>query len=90
MKICICTVRDKVVGNFGGPLGFVSFGQAERWFGDECKDGEMAKHRDDYELYHIGTQDTDTGVIDPLAVPQLMQRGSDVVRDELAARRHQA
>lgn len=89
MKIVICSVRDKVVGNFGGPLGFVSFGQAERWFGDECREGDMAKHRTDFEMYHIGEQDSDTGVITAEPVPRLVARGEAFVAvpDELAQRR---
>lgn len=63
----ICT-RDIVANVYGPPVMVHHIGQAIRTFGDECRRKEpgnvLAQHPEDFELWHIGEFDDNTGSID--------------------------
>lgn len=63
MKRNICAVRDRQMAAFGQPIFVPTTGIAIRSFADEINNpqSEMHKHPDDYDLYHLGTFDDDTG-----------------------------
>lgn len=67
----ICAVRDRQLDAFLRPFTAESIGQAQRAFTDEVnrKDSDMYKHPEDYELFQIGTFDTNTGEIQATAKP---------------------
>lgn len=69
MKMKIVATRD-VVGNvFSQPQFVVSVGMAIRSFGDACQNTQdptniLAKHPGDFELWHLGEYDDETGTFD--------------------------
>lgn len=69
MKMQIIATRDIVANVFGQPVQTPHIGQAIRSFGDECRrkvEGNvLAAHPEDFELWHIGEYDDNTGSIDP-------------------------
>lgn len=56
MKLEIFAVKDRALDAFMRPWFAQSTGQAMRMFTDEINNpqGEMNKHPDDYDLWHIG------------------------------------
>lgn len=56
-------IRDRALGAFMRPWVAQTIGQAVRMFQDECDNtqGEINKHPDDYDLYHIGLFEDQTG-----------------------------
>lgn len=70
MKMQICAFHDRAPNLFGQPIFVVAIGQALRAFSDELHREEgnnaMNQHPHDYTAWHIGTYDTDTGVITPI------------------------
>lgn len=65
MRHIICAVRDRQLDAFMRPFTAATTGQAMRAFMDEVNrpDSEMHKHPEDYELYHLGDFDDDTGAL---------------------------
>lgn len=61
--IKVVAVRDRKLGAFLRPFTVPSLGVAIRGFQDELNrpDGEMHKHPDDYDLYHLADFNEDTG-----------------------------
>lgn len=81
MKLEIFAVRDRQLDAYMQPWCAQSKGQAIRMFTDEVnnKDGQLYKHADDYDLYHIGTFEQQTGVITMQgAGPQQVAIGANV------------
>lgn len=64
MIVKLFSIRDKLVA-FNPPIGFKDENIAERWFESECRRKMELEYTSSkyYELYEIGTMDTDTGVI---------------------------
>lgn len=81
MILQVLTVRDSAVEAYGQPFYSVSVGGAVRGFTDEINRADagnnMAKHPDDFELYHLGTFD-DVDASFNLNAPRLVSRGKDV------------
>lgn len=79
-KLAVVAVRDSAVDAFMRPLFVPTLGLGTRVFSDEVnrKDGEMSRHPDDYDLYHLGEWDEHTGRFFSLEQPQLIVRGKDV------------
>lgn len=65
MRLCIFAVRDRATDQFGNPMFLVSVGQAIRSFSDEinrsASDNNFFLHSDDFDLYSLGSFDTDVG-----------------------------
>lgn len=76
-------VKDLAVQAFNDPGVAGSPGGVIRAFADQANDGksEIARHPEDYELYELGTFDTDSGRVAPLEEgPRLLARAVDLVR----------
>lgn len=67
MKLEIFAVKDRAIDAFMTPWFAQTVGQAIRMFQDEINNqqGQMHKHQDDYDLWHIGTW-TDNGALQQL------------------------
>jgi len=68
MKMKIYAVRDNATEQYGNAMFMVGHGQAIRSFTDEinnkANDNMLNKHPADFDLYHLGEYDTDTGEFD--------------------------
>ena len=65
MKMEIFAIRDRALEAFMRPWVAQTTGQAIRMFMDECDNpqGDISKHKSDYDLYHIGSFDDQSGAI---------------------------
>lgn len=79
MKIQIVAVLDRAADAFGRPLFVNAIGQAIRSFQDEINrpapDNTMNSHPEDYDLYHLGEYDDNTGRITSLDEPKQIAIG---------------
>lgn len=68
------SIRDAKAEVFNTPFFCKTHGEAERNFLQLTKDEKSMVHQypDDYDLYHLGTYDDQTGVMKPLDTPQHM------------------
>lgn len=68
MKMEIIATRDIVSNLYGQPMFVPTIGGAIRAFGDECKRKEpnniLSTHPEDFELWHLGSWDDNTGIFD--------------------------
>lgn len=82
MKFAIVAIRDRALDAFQNPIAVQAAGIAVRSFGDEINNREspMNQHPDDYDLYQLGTFDTDTGAIESDGGPRMIAVGKDQVR----------
>lgn len=83
----VCSVRDVVANTYGRPFFTSSKAVAHRSFADEInrppRPGEeslLQDHPADFELYTLGEYDDQTGHVSNLEPPELIVRGSSVVR----------
>lgn len=67
----IYSIRDQKAEYFTQPFYSKTHGEAERQFTTWCNDPQTAMHKfpEDFDLYHIGTLDDQTGKIDSLDTP---------------------
>jgi hypothetical protein len=71
MKMFLFGIRDSKVAGFGNPMVFQARGQAIRSVADEINGvhgsevSVLKQHPEDFELFELGSFDTDTGVIEP-------------------------
>lgn len=77
----IVSVRDSAMASYHRPFSVPTPAAAVRMFGDEVsRDGsEMQRHPSDYELWHLGHFDDDSGVITPLVPPAMLARAKDFI-----------
>lgn len=79
----MCSVRDVVASTFGRPIFAPNTASAVRSIQNEVnrpQDGNMLNtHPDDFELYHLGNYDDQTGGVEMLPQPQLLVRCSNLV-----------
>lgn len=68
------SVYDKVSGVYGVPTPFVNRASAIRWFRVIIRDNEFAEPTD-FELYKVGSFDTDKGVLFSTASPEFVEKG---------------
>jgi len=77
----VCSVRDRAVDSYGNPFFVQAVGQAVRSFSDEINrradDNQLNKHPEDFDLYTLGTFNSDTGLFDT-GVPRQIAVGKDV------------
>ena len=82
MILIIFAVRDVATASYDKPMFMVSEGQMIRAFSDEVnradKDNVLYRHPNDYEVFRVGLYDTDTGIIEPVAVPVAVVSGKSV------------
>lgn len=75
MKLQIFSVRDIKISSFNQPNFAPSIGAAIRAFADEVnrKDDNniLNRHPEDFEMYHLGEFDTDTGVFSSVTPRQI-------------------
>jgi len=79
----IYAVKDLAVQAFGQPFFLRTNGEAIRSLTDEVNrtDGEsaVAKHPEDYELYHLGTYLEETAEMAINEKPELVARAKDLI-----------
>lgn len=85
MKLHIYAIKDRATDSFGNPMFFVASGQAIRSFTDEANRQDAQNmiyaHPDDFDLYELGTFETDTGKFET-KTPELKTRGKEIkIRD---------
>lgn len=82
MKLFVMSVRDRATDSFGNPFTVAAVGQAVRGFADEINkhaEGNMLNmHPEDFDLYALGSFETDTGEFD-VHPPRQISIGKDVV-----------
>lgn len=73
MHLQILAVRDRQLDGFMQPFTAQSVGAGVRAFGDMVNDDQSQpyKHPEDYELYHVGTFDPNTGELTPIKPKQV-------------------
>lgn len=82
MLMVVCVVKDSAVDQYGTPQFVRSSGEAVRGFTDAVKNKQegnlMAGHPDDFDLFKIGTYESDTSEV-KWQLPELLVRGKDIV-----------
>jgi hypothetical protein len=83
VNLLIFAVRDAKSDQFGTPMFLVSAGQALRSFSDEVNSKSdaaslIAKHPSDFDLFQLGSYDTETGLFS-CAAPRQLALGRDLV-----------
>lgn len=77
MELQVIATRDIVANVYSPPMFIPHIGQAIRSFGDECQRKErgnpLGEHPEDFELWHLGTYDDNTGVITPFTIAERKQ-----------------
>lgn len=73
MKLEVYAVHDSAVGAFNNPLFFRSRGEALRSFSDAVADEKngFVAHAEHYSFWMIGTYDTNSGLLEPVAPDRL-------------------
>lgn len=86
MKLSMFSVKDRATEMFGNPMFLMSTGQAIRSFGDEAnrKDAQnqIHIHPEDFDLYLLGTFDTDTAEFELLTRPEKVAEARNLVVKE--------
>lgn len=66
MKFQVICTRDIIANVYSNPMFVPHLGSAIRDFGDECRRKDpnniLGKHPEDFELWHMGEYDDNTGV----------------------------
>lgn len=79
MKLNLYSVRDKLVG-FTGPIAMKDDKVAIRWFEAFCQQKKQQEYTEAkyYELYKIGTFDTENAEVTPLPFTELIREGEQI------------
>lgn len=81
MIIQVCATLDRAADAFGRPIFVNAIGQAIRSFNDEInrKDEQnpLYLHPEDFDLYHLGSYDDNTGVLTSLDEPKQIAIGKN-------------
>ena len=76
MKMVIVGTKDLAADAFGRPFYVPSIGVAIRSFTDEvnrqAEDNQMYHHPEDFQLYHFGEFDDNTGQFILLEIPKML------------------
>jgi hypothetical protein len=76
----VLDVKSKL---FNQPYFVATNGVAIRGFANACeKENELQKYPEDFQLYHIGEYDMETGLLHPLDQPKLIATASEFVIKE--------
>lgn len=86
MKLKVLAVRDNVADVFANPIFTQNIGIAVRSFGDEVKrphseerPNPLNNHPTDFDLYHLGDFDDETGRFEMLEIPSKVAAAKDYV-----------
>lgn len=83
MIYVVCAIRDIKADIFGQPFFQASIGMAQRSFTDSVNSQEpnnlLAKHPEDFELFHLGTYDDQQAVFKLHDRPVQLLLGSNCV-----------
>lgn len=79
MKLFIVCIRDRAIDGFSNPFFVPAIGAGVRSFKDEVNRAEspMYSHADDYDLYHLGEFETDSGLF-TTDNPRMIAVGKDM------------
>lgn len=81
MKHEIVAIHDRAVDAYLRPWFVPALGQAVRAFGDEINrpaaDNTMNQHPEDYDLYHLGSWDDQTGEFTNIGMPKQIAIGKN-------------
>lgn len=82
MELKAYSIRDSKGEIYHNPFFKHTHGEAERDFTTAVNDDKSTLHQfpDDFDLYHIGSYDNQTGVFKALATPQHIQKAVHVKR----------
>lgn len=83
MKLQIYSIRDLKGSMYNVPFFQPTHGTAERSFNELIRDPQSLVHKypADYELFHVGTFDDETGRIETLPTPSPIISGLQLMRD---------
>ena len=72
MKLSVFAIFDSKAEAYASPFFMGAIGQAIRAFSDEASNdsSNIAKHPEDYTLFHLGTYDDATASFDLLPTPR--------------------
>jgi len=88
VKFVLCTVLDTVAGVYCRPFCARSNGEAQRIFGEMCKNDEVvSKCPTDYRLYRMGTFDEIEGQIESERPQQLMSGSGHIEETQVNGRK---
>lgn len=78
----IVAVKDRAVEAFGQPFFVRHTNEAIRSFKEEINrsGSDIGNHADDYDLYHLGTFDDESGTVVGNAGIELIVRGKDLIQ----------
>jgi len=81
MKLLAFTVYDEKAEAFGKPFFTQAIGVASRDFSEAVNDQKslLARHPEDFSLYHIGYFDDATAKFDINSTPTLIGRATDYI-----------
>lgn len=84
MKKFVCAVRDLKLADYGDPMFFRTLGEAERAFRDGVSDPQsmLNKHPEDYDLWHIGMYDSETGAFFAEGGPLFLCNALSMIRKD--------
>lgn len=73
----IMAVRDIKMEAYNAPFTVAKVGAAIRSFTDavNSKEGDIAKHAKDFDLFHLGTYNDETGLIESFDQPKHILNG---------------
>lgn len=82
MELKIYSIRDIKGDTFNAPFYKNTHGEAERDFTKLANDekSQVKEFPEDYQLFHIGKYNTQTGVITPLLTPEHVVDAAQLVR----------
>ena len=77
--MCAFSIYDRKAQVYLPPFYFSYKGEATRAFEDICKNREsiISKHPEDYDLYMIGTFNSDSGALESLGAPEFIMKATD-------------
>jgi len=79
MILQLVCVHDRAADAFTRPVFVPAIGQAIRSFQDEINrnapENEMFRHPEDFDLYHVGSFDDNTGILQRLDEPKQLAIG---------------
>lgn len=76
----VCSIYDSKAEAFMSPAFVPAIGIASRDFVDAFTgpEAKMAKHKDDFILYHVADWDTASALFTPVVPPRMVMKGADV------------
>ena len=84
MKVKVFSIFDEKARIFSNPFFMPHAGEALRSFGDlvQDKSSRIAKHPEDYKLYHLAEYDDCSGSFVSLNVPVFLANATEFVVEE--------